>query len=161
LDLRMQCLLQRRAELRALVELLAAAGGKLVERSGQTAESPPPFDDSSNTQALKTPVEPPPHPAPPAQGEEEKKTLAKAAPPLDAGKYSQGLPLATELVDQAKAIHYRPMEAEALHLLGRSQFYNGNFSSAEQSVSAAILASEAGRHDAILAQAWTLLVWIG
>src|SRR5262249_56529195 len=95
-----------------------------------------------------------------AKVEEMRKFLARGTAIHSAGKYSEGLPRATELVDQAKAIHYRPMEAEALYLLGQFQFSNGNFSSAEQSVNTAILAAEAGRHDVILAQAWTMLVRI-
>ncbi len=161
LDLRMQCLLQRRAELDALVELFVAADGKLVQGSAKAAEALTPLDHCSNAEALKAPVKPPADPTTRAKVEEMKKSLAKATALLDAGKYSEGLPLATELVDQAKTIHYRSMEAEALHLLGRFQYSTGNYKSAEQSVSAAILAAEAGRHDAILAQAWTTLVSIG
>jgi tetratricopeptide (TPR) repeat protein len=158
LDLRMQCLLQRRAELKALVDLFAAADGKLVQKSTEAAKALTPLDDCSNAEALKAPVKPPTEPTTRARVEEMRNSMAKATALLNAGKYAEGSQLATELVDQAKAIHYRPMEAEALHLLGRLQYFNGNYRSAEQSVSAAILAAEAGRHDAILARAWTMLV---
>jgi eukaryotic-like serine/threonine-protein kinase len=161
LDLRMQCLSQRWSELKALVDLFAVADRKLVERSAQAAEALSPLDNCNNAEALKAPIKPAADPATRAKVEEMRKSLAKATALFGAGKYSEGLPLATEFVDRAKAIHYRPMEAEALHLLGRFQYSTGDYRSAEQSVSAAILAGEAGRHDPILAQAWTTLVLIG
>jgi len=160
LDLRMECLSQRREELKALVDLFAAADAKLVQSSVQATQSLTALDGCSDSEALRAPIRPPADPGTRTKVEELQKDIGKVTALHHAGRYSVGLPLATKIVDQAKAIHYRSAEAQALYVLGSFQIARGDYKSAEHSIKEAVLAAEAGRDDAVLGRAWTTLVWI-
>jgi tetratricopeptide (TPR) repeat protein len=160
LDLRMQCLSQRKEELRALVEQFTKADTKVVRKSVEAAQSLAPLDDCSNIEVLKAPVRPPADPASRARVDEVRRARARAEALRIAGKAAEALPLAAGLVAEAKATHYRPVEAEVLDLVGRLQKAKGEYASAEQSFNEAILAAEAGRHDDLLARARIQLVAI-
>lgn len=159
LDLRMACLSQRREEFRVLVDLFATADRKLVQNSAQAAQALTSLDGCSNAEALKSPVRPPSDLATRAKVEELEKAVASGVSLLHAGKLD-GLPAATAIVDQAKAIHYRPIEGKGLYLVGSLYLAKGDYKRAEQSVREAILASEAGRIDDTRAQALTTMVWL-
>ncbi len=157
LDLRMDCLSQRREELRSLVELLGKADVKLAERAVQAAQGLSNFEMCTDVTALRAPVRPPANQSMRLKVEEFRKTLANAKALRAAGKYPEGLPIATSVATEAKALGYRPFEAEALLLVGQLKFQLRDFKGAEQVLGAAVLAAEAGRHDEIAAIAWTQL----
>src|SRR6185369_11033929 len=62
LDLRMECLGQRRDDVRALVDVLAAADADVVARATQAAGALPSLDGCADVDALRTPLRPPADP---------------------------------------------------------------------------------------------------
>src|SRR5262249_20685063 len=154
---RMDCLSQRREELRSLVQLLGNADAKLAEGAVQAAQRLGNLDICSNATALKAPLRPPGDPSARLKIEEHRKTLANAKALRAAGKYPDGLAIATSVATEAKALGYRPFEAEAALLVGQLKFQVRDFKGAEQALDAAVLAAEAGRNDEIAAVAWTQL----
>ncbi|MFP2910924.1 tetratricopeptide repeat protein, partial [Pyxidicoccus sp. 3LFB2] len=84
--------------------------------------------------------------------------LAHAQALLDSGRYQQALPAAKAVADAARALDYRPLEAEALHVLG---WAHQRLSQSEESMkawNAAMTAATAGRHDEAAVQVATDLV---
>jgi tetratricopeptide (TPR) repeat protein len=158
LDLRMQCLSWRRAVFQSLIEIFASADAKVVDRSVEAAQALSSLDGCADAAALKAPVRPPADPAARAKVDELRRKLATAKAQNAAGKYREGLALATRVAAEAKALKYRPVEAEALEQLGRLQHLAGDRKAANRTFKEAVLAAEAGRHDEIAAMALTSLV---
>jgi tetratricopeptide (TPR) repeat protein len=75
-----------------------------------------------------------------------------------AGKYQDAIARAKPVVEAARATHYRPVEADALVVLGTAQKDAGDLPGAQGSLEAAVLAATAARDDGNAAQAATLLV---
>ncbi|HJZ87055.1 MAG TPA: tetratricopeptide repeat protein [Polyangia bacterium] len=160
LDLRMQCLDQRLAEVDALVGLLTHADPELVARSVEAAQSLSPLDGCADAAALKNQVPPPRTPAMRARVDAVSKQLAQAKAMLDAGKYAQGVEVAQSAADAARQVGYRPLEADALYALGELQERAGSVKPAEATLREAVLAAEAGRNDDAAAHAWTHLIYV-
>ena len=125
-DLRATCLSQRRGELGALVDLLAEADTPLVQRALTAAESLPPVSACDDLAALKAPV-------PPPAGDEARRAVAdvrgelvRTQALLLAGRFKEGLPQAQALLEKARAVGYRPLEAEAGMLLAQLQSRAGD-----------------------------------
>jgi tetratricopeptide (TPR) repeat protein len=161
LDLRIECLSERREELKALVDILLRRDTKVVEKAVQAAEGLTGLDACANTAALKAPVRLPNDATTRVKADELRKKLAQAKALEDAGKYAEGLPIAAAAVTEAKGLQYRPIEAEALHQLAFLQMRAGNLKAADRTLREATLAAQAGRHDYVLARAWIELVYIG
>jgi tetratricopeptide (TPR) repeat protein/predicted Ser/Thr protein kinase len=158
LDLRMDCLSQRRDELQSLVQLLSKADAKLAEGAVQASQRLGNLDICSNATALKAPVRPPADSSARLKVEELRKTLANAKALRAAGKFPEGLPIATSIAAEAKTLGYRPFEAEALLLAGQLKYQVRDFKGAERELDASVLAAEAGRNDETAAVAWTQLI---
>jgi tetratricopeptide (TPR) repeat protein len=161
LDLRMECLGQRRRELESLVDVFSHAEAKTVERAVSAANTLAPLEACANAQALRAPVRPPADPETTRWVNELRDRLAHAKEIRDAGRYAEAVKEVAATIERAKALRYRPIEAEAQLLLGQAQILAGDGASAEQSLNAAVDAAEAGKHDAVAANAWSSLVWVG
>ena len=151
LSLRMACLDRRMASFQALTELFAKADGALVQRAVRAANELPGLELCANVQALRAPVPPPEGRTAQARVEALRKQLAEAQALLSAGQYEPSLELVKSAVESARALAYRPLEAEALELLVLLQTNMGNFNAAEETLHQAVWAAEAGRHDFIAA----------
>jgi tetratricopeptide (TPR) repeat protein len=160
LDLRMQCLSDRRQELRAVAGLFTRADGQVVERAAQVMSGLGRIEDCANTVALKTPVRPPADPATRARLDAVRRQLADARALEGAGKYSAGLPLAQAAAAEAHAIEYRPLEAEALFRRGRLEHKTARDEAAEETLVEAAAAALAGHDDVQAARSWTELVML-
>jgi eukaryotic-like serine/threonine-protein kinase len=160
LDLRMLCLDHALEQVRATTDLFARADAAIVDRAVQTAQSLPDLRACANREALKTPVHLPDDPAARARVEAVYPALAEATALLSAGKYTDGFRVARDVADRARAIGYRPLTARALLRLGDFQEHAGDDRAAEESWLAAAAAAEAGRDDAMAAEAFTGLVAI-
>jgi tetratricopeptide (TPR) repeat protein len=158
LDLRMECLGQRREEARALVDLFTQADGEIVTKAVKAANGVGELSSCADLAALRAPIRPPASPELHRQVESLRAKLARTDALEDAGKYNQGLALATTLVDEAKRLAYQPVEAEALLRLGFLRFEAGQNQPAEQAIFDAIGHAEAGHHDQIAAKAWLAMV---
>ena len=159
LDLRMACLSERREELKSLVELFLNPDAKMVADSLRSAQGLSELQTCANASALLGPLRPPANAESRAKVEELRLKLAQNKALKDAGKISQVLPLAANIVEQAKALHYRPIEAEALVRLSGVQWAAGNYDGARATLVDTVLAAEASGHTAVAAEAWSTLIW--
>ena len=158
LDLRMECLERRRHELRSLGELWSSADAPAVSNAVSAAQSLE-LADCADAQALRAPVRPPS-----AEVREKlpalQRSLAEARALGVAGRYAAAATAAEPIAEAAVALHYRPLEAEALALRGTYQDRAGDAKSAERSLRDAVVAAEAGRHDRAALEAWVQLVGV-
>ncbi len=157
LDLRMECLAQRRDELRALADALARADARAVEKAPQAVASLGAIDDCGDVALLRSPVPVPTAPGARARAAAQRGRLAEARALELLARFPQAFGLAVPAQLDAVALGYRPLEAEALLVVGQLQSDTGDPRAAERSLRAAVLAADAGRHGAIAAQAETLL----
>ncbi|MCE9579630.1 MAG: tetratricopeptide repeat protein, partial [Deltaproteobacteria bacterium] len=160
LDLRMQCLGERKDELRAQVEVLASADATVIEHAAQAAHALPPVSQCADIEALRAPVRPPADPAIQTRVGAMRRELATVKALLASGRYADGLTRATALAGQAAEVGYRPFQAEALFDLGQLQEVTGDYAAAAKALREAGIAAEAGRHDQMAARAWIQLVWV-
>ncbi len=160
LSLRMACLDRRLQSFQALTELFAKPDGELVQNATRAASALPGLDLCANVGALRAPVPPPEGREAQVQAEALRKQLAEGQALLDAGRYQPGLELAKSAVESARALAYRPLEAEALELLAGLQLKTGDLKAAEETLYKAVWAAEAGRHDLVAGSASTRVVTV-
>jgi len=86
---------------------------------------------------------------------ESRDALAVAKGQLAAGRIDDSLAGTTALVQKLAAIAYRPLDAEVMGLHASAQEEHGDLRAAQASWMKAIDAAEAGRHDALAAEAWS------
>jgi tetratricopeptide (TPR) repeat protein len=158
LDLRMECLDERLGELRAQVQVLARADGATVERAAQAAGSLAPLDGCADAAALRAPMRPPADAGARARVVAVRERLAEGKARQRVGGYAEARAIAIAATDDAAALGYRPLEAEALFLLGDLQDDQGDYKASERTMVRAATAAIAGRHDEVLARALTALV---
>jgi serine/threonine protein kinase/tetratricopeptide (TPR) repeat protein len=153
LDLRMECLGQRLDEVKAQVDVLAHADAKTVERAVQAVRALPTLDACADAAALRAPVRAPADPSARARVASIRSELAAAKALQRAGKYAEATAIAARLASEAAATGYRPLDAEALYLLGDLEDDAGDYAGAERTLGRAAAAAMAGHHDVVLARA--------
>ncbi len=158
LGLRMACLDDRRRDLKALGDRLAEADRDVAERAAEAVSRLADLATCTDVRALARPLRLPTDVTSAAEVERLRGALADARSLYGAGKYREGLEVARPLVERARGLHYRPLEAEALFLVGDLAAESGDYQAAADRCEQAVLAAEAGRHDELLAQALTKLV---
>jgi serine/threonine protein kinase/tetratricopeptide (TPR) repeat protein len=159
LDLRMECLEQRRIDLEAHVELLRQADRALVQR---IYESPPPgarLDECADVETLHGAERLPEGAAARARFDELRTQLGRARALQDAGRYREVVPLADQIIAGALALHHRTLGAEAGWLRGRTLEYIGDYPAARAALGDSARAALAARRDDLAATAWTDLAW--
>lgn len=157
LDLRLECLSRKLAEVRNFTDELTTATAGVVEKSVQSANSLPDLDICANADLLRAPVRPPGDPAVQAKIDDVRQQLARAQALHWAGRYKEQLPILEGAAAMASDLHYRPLEAEALQGLARGRRYAGARAEASTTLVKAILAAEASRRDDVSANAWLVL----
>jgi serine/threonine protein kinase/tetratricopeptide (TPR) repeat protein len=160
LDLRMQCLADRKDEMRAQIEVLLAADVTTIEHAAQAVQVLPRVSQCADVAALRAAVKPPTDPLVRERVTDVRRRLATVRAMLESGLYKDALVRATALAPEAQKLGYRPLEAEVLYYLGRLQEFTGDYAAAEKTLRAAGTAAEAGRHDQYAARAWIWLVWV-
>ena len=158
LDLRMECLDLRLGELRAQVDVLARADAAIVDRAPQAAQSLPPLAGCADAAALRAPIRPPSDPATRARVEQVRSKLAVGNAEQRVGAYTDAIAVASEATREAGEIGYRPLEAEALFLLGDLEDDVGEYKKSELTLLRAAAAALEGKHDVVQARALTALV---
>jgi len=151
LDLRMQCLAERRAELAATVTLFAAADASVVERAARIASALTPVASCADVAALRAGMPVPPQLR--AQLAEQARTLAAVRVLDSAKRFTEARPQVEAAVTRAVALHFPPAEAEARYLAGSVARRDGDLPAADAHLRAAVRAAEAGRADALRADA--------
>jgi serine/threonine protein kinase/tetratricopeptide (TPR) repeat protein len=159
LDLRMDCLDHRRDELRALVDLLVAeADPEAVARSIDAASSLPSLAACADRTALSEEVRPSAAQAPKVAALRERLAWIEAR--VRTADYRDALEPAGKLVDDAIALGFRPLEAEALLYRGRLERRTGDMAAAEETLYRALAAGQAGRAARLTVETWLELAWM-
>ncbi|MBI5548909.1 MAG: serine/threonine protein kinase [Deltaproteobacteria bacterium] len=146
LDLRMACLDRRLDELDGLVGVLATADAATVEHASESAASLGDLKECADLSRLVTSVRAPSAQIRPAV-EAVRSRLAEAKANRDAGRYARAGELARIAGQDARALAYRPVEAEALYALGDAQAKAGDYAAGELSLRSAYMTAEAARWD--------------
>ena len=151
LSLRTVCLDRRLKDVKALTRLLTSADGQLVSKAADVVGQLPDLEACADVSALSA-VEPPPA-SPQAKAEIERIStqLAEAKALHDAGRYPQGLAIATPAAEAARTLGYRPLLGEALHWFGWLQDRSGNLKAGERTLQEAAWTAHASHHDVLLA----------
>ncbi len=156
-DAEVACLERRRSETAALVDLFARADGEVVDRAMGAVMALPRIASCSDRDALLARVKPPEDPALAEEVLRIRGELDRAKAAQDAGKYKDGIALATVAVAAADAGGHRPIIAEARLRLGELHSRANEFTQAEPALWGGLWAAEASRHDEVAAAAWTEL----
>jgi tetratricopeptide (TPR) repeat protein/tRNA A-37 threonylcarbamoyl transferase component Bud32 len=157
MDLRMRCLGRRLDEFSTLVDLFAHADARLVERAGQAVEGLRDLRLCADREALQAVVEPSDERL---RGSVDagRREIDRARSLYDAGRFAEALRAIRPVVDQARALGYRPLLAEALLWLGNSEVEVHDLKAAEETLHQAVREAEVARDDETRARAWTSLV---
>ncbi len=157
MDLRMACLQERLAGLRALTSELSHADGHVVELSFQAVEGLPALAACADVRALRAPAALPADPAA-RQGIEavreriaEARAIGRATTPRD------GLTKLDEATQAAQTLRFGPLQAELLEARGELLLRTAELKPAIQALEDAVLAAEASRHESLETQAWIVL----
>ena len=159
LDLRMECLEQRRIDLQAHVELLLHADRSLVQRVYESPQPSAHLDESADTETLRGAERLPEGAAARARFDGLRAQLGRARALQDAGRYRDVVPLADEIAAGAQALRHRTLEAQALWIRGRSLEYLGDYPPARAAFGESARAALSGRRDDLAATAWSALAW--
>jgi tetratricopeptide (TPR) repeat protein/tRNA A-37 threonylcarbamoyl transferase component Bud32 len=157
LDLRVRCLGQRLDEMKALVDVFEHADAAVVERAVKAAGGLSGLDICADAEVLKGVLPPPRDQATLARVQKVRAQLARAKALETAGKFTDGLTIATAAVAEAKETAYRPLEAEALYTEAGLQSRKGEYKTAERTFHEALWAAVEGRHREYEAQTAIML----
>jgi tetratricopeptide (TPR) repeat protein len=147
MELRMACLDRRLRAVDAVTAEFTRADAALVKRSAETVGLLRGVSGCANIEALSAPVPLAEDPELRAKVDTLRTELARAQALLDSGRYQQALPVAKAAADTARTLRYRPLEAEALHVLGWAHQRLSQPEEAMKLWNEAMTAATAGRHD--------------
>jgi tetratricopeptide (TPR) repeat protein/tRNA A-37 threonylcarbamoyl transferase component Bud32 len=161
MDLRIACLHERRAELRAVALVLSGADERVAERAVQVAAGLRPLTRCADTEALALGRDPP-DPSTAAAVQAVREQLSQVRAEDAAGRFAQGLGLARAAVLAATDSGHEPVRAEALLHRGRMEQSAGDYAAAERSLEEAYWLAESLAEDATRAEAaLRLLLLVG
>ena len=158
LDLRMQCLDRRRAELVGLVgawrdrEQIARAAGAALQLTG--------LEGCADVASLTARIAPPTDPAKRLAVTTIGDHLATATGLDRAGKYTEALAIIKAAITDAETTGYEPLIADAMFRRARLEGNLGNLTIAEDTMTEAIRRAAIARDDDLVAMAWIGLVEI-
>ncbi|HEY4060097.1 MAG TPA: serine/threonine-protein kinase, partial [Kofleriaceae bacterium] len=158
-DLRTSCLDEKRTELASLAKGLIEAPSAGVVAAPRTVLGLSSTSACRDIRALTAPVRPP-DAAVRAQVDEMKKQIADAKAQRLLGKLEPALTLAKSIVTKATALNYRPLEAEALLVVGDLEDRMGDTAAALKDTEQAIVAANAGNAKLVAAEAWSGMAWM-
>jgi serine/threonine protein kinase/tetratricopeptide (TPR) repeat protein len=160
LDLRMACLNDRLTQLKTLSDLDIGGDPAVVEHAAQAAESLPTLDGCADAAALRAPIAPPRDSATTRRAADIRQRLSRANALKLAGKYGDGVTVASAALTDATGLHYAPVEAEAKYALGVLQWQVGNADASWRSLRHAYADALASRHEQIQANAAIDLIFV-
>jgi len=158
LDLRMSCLNERLSGLRALTDVFGSATGEVVEHGVEAAHALTPLDGCSDIRQLRSLI-PPPDQSVRARVESLRRELGQIKAVHDSGRFVAALDRLKPLVREARTLSYRPLEAEVLAREEASYSELGRQAEAERTGEEALRASLASRHDDLLPDITSFLIW--
>jgi tetratricopeptide (TPR) repeat protein len=166
LALKMTCLELRKRELDTLVHVLETADRELLLQHAVEAVSRLSSVRGCSDTAALTATVPPPSAEVAARVDSLRKQLAQAHALDLAGRFKDGIALATRVADEAREVHYLPVLAQSLDEQGYGLTWSGKPAEAEPLLVEAFASAYEGRDHALVAQAATHLVttvgtWLG
>lgn len=160
LDRRMQCLGERAAELRALTSQISQPADGLIEQAPKAVYALTPLRGCADARDLLATVPPPTDPTARAGVERARIELANAKAMKALARFDSAKQLASEQVDRARTIGYRPLEAEALAEVADDLEDLGSYPESATTFREALLASERGSDRSLAASTMVNLVWV-
>jgi serine/threonine protein kinase/tetratricopeptide (TPR) repeat protein len=157
LDLRMSCLQGRLDSVKAVTDLFAHADGNTVEKAASVVDGLGELGRCSDIPVLRAVVKPPDDPATKARVEKIKPKLARVKALTDAGHVSEALALARPLADEARAIGYQPLSAQALHRLAEVSTRPAEMAALTEE---AVWDAQSGGDDEMVAEAAVNLIFV-
>ncbi len=161
LTLRMACLERRRAEVRALVEVLTAQSMPArAQAAPEAVEALPPLALCANTEGLLAQVAPPARADTVKAVESVRDGLAQARVLMELGRFDEAAAALTQARAQGTSTEYPPVVAEGFALQGVLDEKRGDLKAAETVLLDALSVGEASRHDQVRAEAATSLMLV-
>ena len=160
LDRRMACLDERLLGAGALTSLFATGEPEVVRRAVNAVADLPLVADCGDPARLTSEEVEPAAPSDRRTAASIRARLADAWARYTTGRYADGLTAARPLVDEARALGFRPLEARVLYQVGRLEEASEKYAAAEATLQAATLAAEAGRADELAARSWSALAYL-
>ncbi|MEM9454510.1 MAG: tetratricopeptide repeat protein [Myxococcota bacterium] len=149
MGLRMGCLQDRRRHLRAAVDELSRADPTAVENAVDLVSGLPGLPRCDDLEALSATVPPPEDPTVARDVEALRERLAKIEAQQEAGRYGPALQEVESVVEQAHALAYEPLLAEARARRGVLYRKNGRYDEAERDLLEAYELAMEHRHDPV------------
>jgi tetratricopeptide (TPR) repeat protein/tRNA A-37 threonylcarbamoyl transferase component Bud32 len=159
LDLRMSCLNERLSGLRALTDLFSTASSEVIEHAVDATHALTPVDGCSDVKQLKSMV-PPPDPAVRERVDGLRRELGQIKALRNAGKFVSALDRLKSVEQEARALDYRPLEAEAAAAMASANVKLGRNAEAEKLLGSALRSALASRHDDLLPEISSDLIWV-
>jgi serine/threonine-protein kinase len=160
LDLRMACLDRRAGELGALSAVWrGAADGEMVDRAVPAALKLSEVGGCADAAGLGT-AGIPSTASGRLLGGGLRARLEAARARLRSGRFKEGLTFVAPVVAEAHALSYAGLLGEALYVQAQLQEQAGDLKGAKDTLDGTILAAAQAKDDTLVAQAWTLLVFI-
>jgi tetratricopeptide (TPR) repeat protein len=160
MDLRMACLESHLEELRGVADVLATADASVVDHAVKYAEAVSPLQECAELKSLTAPVRLPASEGVRAKVAAIRADLSRGKGLLDAARFKEAVALSRPAVQAARALGWRPLEAEASSALGDALFENGQTADAEVAIAEALWAALASGHARIAAETATHLVFL-
>ena len=153
LDLRVACLGERLAEMRALGDVLAHADADVVRNAPAAVAALTPLARCGDALALRAIERPPAAEA--TRVAALRADLARAKALRDAGRVKDSVTLAETAARSSAALGYRPLEAEAFLLLGEAQVAAGDGAAATTTLQHSAQVADLAKDDVTRARAMT------
>ena len=131
LDLRVACLDQRMRHVEALVNVLATADAKVVERASRSVIELPGLGRCADAEALQAASPPPSDPTLAQRVAELDQQLVRAQVLDTAGKYTEASTIADAVEQEAESLGYAPLVIRARLRQGRLASTTGDYARAE------------------------------
>ncbi|MCX4241441.1 serine/threonine-protein kinase [Paraliomyxa miuraensis] len=155
---RHDCLDRRRAELDVLAQILADATPEVVPHAFEAASSLSPLSRCADSESLAAAVDPPETDQARVAVNELRHELARVQMLDAAGRHEEADTLAQQLLSQAQAQGYAPVEAEARFHLGLVKHSRADAKAAEEHLSESHWQASSVKHDTVAAAAASALV---
>jgi tetratricopeptide (TPR) repeat protein/tRNA A-37 threonylcarbamoyl transferase component Bud32 len=158
LDLRMACLSERLAGVKALTDVFVSADGVVVENAVAAAGALGSLDRCADVPLLRAVVRPPDDPRVRTRVDELRRRLPELKALADSGQCKKGLGPAREFLRQAREVGYSAVLAESLNVVAFLETECGDVREAERVLKQAVWTAEEAHHDQIAAEASVLIV---
>jgi tetratricopeptide (TPR) repeat protein len=147
------CLAERRERFAALTTALSEADPTVVQRAVRAAATLPPVEQCTDDEWLAERVPLPDDPTAREAVQRLRAKLEHAAVQLSIARYDASLGTARDVLEQADAVGYEPLQAEARLAVGRALSKKAAYAEAEPELERAFVSAGGIGHDEVAAQA--------